>query len=345
MKRLSDFVEQAILPTAAFRCLFGGVALLATRRVPANSRLQPELAAPQSSGAATSRGIFLVEKGRRDESRRGTHECVRHENRCGGRRIRATVIQFVPTAATLCIFLMLLAACSHRADVDSQLETAVPTDAVIAGEANLDRLRGTPLWRVAPPGLVEPFREASRVLAASSRNEWLVLAHGSLVQMPPGGRWLAPGIAVAGSIRLATEAERRWRSAQAAGPLIEFAAAHAAGSVLWIAARGGVELPLSGNYANLNRLLLEVEYAVLSVNLDGECRFRLVAESRGEAAAQRFEQTLRAMLSLAAMAEARHAELAGALNAAAVHREGRKIDAQLSGSMDTIASLLGQAPR
>jgi hypothetical protein len=51
------------------------------------------------------------------------------------------------------------------------------------------------------------------------------------------------------------------------------------------------------------------------------------------------------MLSLAAMAEARRAELAGALNEAVVRRDGRKIDAELSGSMATVANLLGQAPR
>jgi hypothetical protein len=79
--------------------------------------------------------------------------------------------------------------------------------------------------------------------------------------------------------------------------------------------------------------------------LGADCRLRLAAESGGEAAARRFEQTLRAMLSLASMAESRHAELAGALNQAMVRRDGRKIDAELSGSMDTVASLLGQAPR
>ncbi|MGO9965794.1 MAG: hypothetical protein ACLPY2_00855 [Bryobacteraceae bacterium] len=246
----------------------------------------------------------------------------------------------VPLAA-----FVMLAACGHRAALDSDLDAAIPADAVIVAGANLDQLRGTPLWRAAPPGLVEPFRQGSRLLAASARNEWLVLARGNFSQPPAGGRWLAPGLAAAGSGRLVAEAAGRWRSVRAAGPLLEFAVAHAAGSALWIAARGGVDLPLSGNYANFNRLLADVEYVSLSARLAGDCRLQLTAESRGEAAAQRFEQTLRAMLSLAAMAEARHGELAGALNGAVVRRDGRKIDAELSGSMETVASLLGQAPR
>ena len=51
------------------------------------------------------------------------------------------------------------------------------------------------------------------------------------------------------------------------------------------------------------------------------------------------------MLSLAAMAEARHEELAGALNRAVVRRDGNRINAELSGSLETVAKLLGQAPR
>ncbi|MGP8245926.1 MAG: hypothetical protein ACLQVN_15575 [Bryobacteraceae bacterium] len=241
--------------------------------------------------------------------------------------------------------LLALAGCGHRAALDADLEAAIPADAAIVAGANLDQLRGTPLWRAAPPPLVESLGQGSRVLAASARNEWLVLERGNLSRTPAGGRWLAPGVAAAGSGRLVAEAAGRWRSARAAGPLIEFAAAHAAGSALWIAARGGVDLPLSGNYANLNRLLSDVEYACLSVRVGGGCRLQLTAESRGEAAAQRFEQTLRAMLSLAAMAEARHPQLAGAWNGAVVRREGRKIDAELSGSMETVANLLGQAQR
>jgi hypothetical protein len=241
--------------------------------------------------------------------------------------------------------LVVLAGCGQRATGDSILEGAIPVDAVIVADANLDRLRGTPLWGAVPAGLAEPFGQASRVMAASAQDEWLVLARGNFAQPPAGGRWLAPGVAAAGSDRLTAEAERQWRSARVARPLIEFAVAHADGSALWIAARGGVDLPLSGNYANLNRLLADVEFACVAVHLDGACRFELRAESRSEAAAQRFEQTLRAMLSLAAMAEARHAELAEALNGAVVRRDGRKVDADLSGSMETVAKLLGQAPR
>ncbi|MGA2117506.1 MAG: hypothetical protein ABSH56_22430 [Bryobacteraceae bacterium] len=225
------------------------------------------------------------------------------------------------------------------------MERAIPGDAEIVAGANLDQLRDTPLWRAAPPGLVEPFREGSRVVVAWARNQWLVLGRGSFSQPPEGGRWLAPGVVAAGSGQLMAEAGGRWRAAHAAGPLVEFALTHAAGSALWIAASAGAELPLSGNYANLNRLLADVTYVSLSARLAGDCRLRLSAESRGEAAGRRFEQTLRAMLSLAAMAEARHAELAGALNQAVVRRDGRRIEAELSGSMQTVARLLGEAPR
>ncbi len=249
------------------------------------------------------------------------------------------------TAAVGFAALAVLVGCGHRADLDSDLEGAIPADAAIVAGANLDQLRGTPLWRAAPPGLVEPFQQGSRLLVASARNEWLVLARGNFSQPPEGGRWLAPGVAEAGSGRLMAEAAGRWRTVHAAGPLVEFAVAHAAGSALWIAARAGAELPLSGNYANLNRLLADVTYVSLSARLAGDCHLRLSAESRGEAAGRRFEQTLRAMLSLAAMAEARHAELAGALNQAVVRRDGRRIEAELSASVETVARLLGEAPR
>lgn len=241
--------------------------------------------------------------------------------------------------------LAVLAACGHRAGLDSDLEEAIPAGAAIVAEANLNQLRGTPLWRAVPQGLLEPFGQASRLLAAEERNEWLVLARGNLAQAPAGGRWLAPGLAAAGSERLVAEAAGRRGSIHQASPVVTFARAHAAGSALWIAARGGVDLPLSGNYANLNRLLRDVEYVCLSARLAGNCRLQLTAESGSEAGAERFEQTLRAMLSLAAMAEARHEELAGALNRAVVRRDGNRINAELSGSLETVAKLLGQAPR
>ena len=62
--------------------------------------------------------------------------------------------------------LLALVGCGHRADLDSELERAIPGDAEIVAGANLDQLRDTPLWRAAPPGLVEPFREGSRVVGS-----------------------------------------------------------------------------------------------------------------------------------------------------------------------------------
>ena len=85
-----------------------------------------------------------------------------------------------------------LAGCGHRPDVDPQFAAAIPEDAAIVAEANLDELRGSPLWRAVPAGLVEPFGEASRILVAEERNEWLVLARGNLARAPGCARAGAP---------------------------------------------------------------------------------------------------------------------------------------------------------
>ena len=239
--------------------------------------------------------------------------------------------------------LAIVAGCGYRRDGD--LAAAMPADAVVVAQARTDRLRATPLWRASPPELVESFSQASVVAAAYAQGAWLVLAGGTFGQAPPGARMVAPHLACAGPDGLAAAAIARWRTQAQPGPLAAFAAAHASGSPLWITLRGGADLPLSGNGANLNRLFRDVEYASLDVRVDGACRLHLAAESSTDAAARRFEETLRAMLSLAALEEARRPALAGALNGAVVRREARAIEAELTGSIETVAALVGDRPR
>lgn len=74
-------------------------------------------------------------------------------------------------------------------------------------------------------------------------------------------------------------------------------------------------------------------------------RFDAVAQGRDEASARRFEENLRAMLTLAAAAETRNRPLAGALRSAQVRREGLTVRVTLAVPPEQLERLLpGKQP-
>jgi hypothetical protein len=165
--------------------------------------------------------------------------------------------------------LFLAAACSRAPQAPmADLAAKLPADSIVLAGADLDKLRTSPLFSKLP----EAFRQGSYVLAGYTGTE-LVTATRS------GSRLEVSGTAGPG----------------APPDLI----AHASDAPLWVVARGSTTLPLSGNLANVNRLLHQTEFTVVAARPAGDA-FELRAEGicRGEADAEHLEGNVRAIGSL-----------------------------------------------
>ena len=230
------------------------------------------------------------------------------------------------------------------AGVGRDMASAIPADTVMLAGVNLDELRGSPLYPKLPAGvraLAEPLRDARYLLVASNGKEILEMARGRFREAPPGATLAASGLAVAGSpdsIRAAIAQHKTGRDG--APDLLARAASLAAGRQIWIVARGGVPLPVTGNAANLNQLLRDTEYAAITARIGSGIEIEVTAVGRTAEAGREFEENLRAILTLTAVASARQPELVRLIHSIRISREDRIVRAVLSAGPDAAGSLL-----
>ena len=234
--------------------------------------------------------------------------------------------------------LSILAACrtpAPPAAIDPALSARVPPATVALAGADLDRLRTSPLYTRLPPAalaFLQPFEHAHQVLIASTGVELLAIARGVV----PGAAQIAPDLALSGAPDLIA-------AATAAHPLAGILApaeSVAPNSPLWLAIRGGIALPLEGNLANVNNLLRDTDYVTLAVQPADPAELNLIAHCPTPAAALSFEQSFRAIVSLAAATNVRQPAIARALQSIRIRREDRVVRASLSAPLDALAKLL-----
>lgn len=219
--------------------------------------------------------------------------------------------------------------------VDLALAARVPPSALALAGVNLAQLRASPLYAKIPPAALtylEPFRGASSLLIAASGADLLTIARGVV----PGATQLAPDLALLGSPASIAAATALHPPAA----ILSAAETVAAGHPIWIAIRGGKPLPLAGNLSNLNNLVTLAEYLTLSVRLRDTVDLELTAQCPTPAAAIQFEQRLRALVSLAAAANARQPEISGLLRSLQLRREDRTVHAALSAPPAALEKLL-----
>ncbi|MGA2268372.1 MAG: hypothetical protein ABSH44_07870 [Bryobacteraceae bacterium] len=214
--------------------------------------------------------------------------------------------------ATLIALVMAAISCrsiTAPAAVDRGMASSIPADTLFLAGFSLDEIRASPLYSKLPPAvgaLAEPLRDAGYLLLASNGKDLFSIVRGRFREAPAGATLIAPGLAIAGppeSIRAATEQHKTGRSG--APDLLAQAASVAAGKQVWMVARGGVTLPFAGNAANLNRLLRNLEYATMAIALGSRVELGASGIGRTAEASREFEENLRAILSLAAAANAR----------------------------------------
>ena len=112
----------------------------------------------------------------------------------------------------------------------------------------------------------------------------------------------------------------------------------AAARPVWIADRGGVALPLEGNLANLNNLLRDAEYVTLALEPGDPADLQLVARCPTPEAAVHFEQSFRALVSLAIATHARQAATAALLQSIHIVREDGIVRVSLAAPLDALVT-------
>jgi hypothetical protein len=237
------------------------------------------------------------------------------------------------------IALAMLAACrtpAPPAAIDPALSVRVPAATIALAGLDLDRLRSSPLYaNLLPPvalAFLQPFAQAHHVLIAYSGAELLAIARGVV----PGATQVAPDVALSGAPNLIARAAAAHPPARILAPAESVAA-----SPIWIAVRGGVAFPLEGNLANVNNLLRDTEFVTLTVQPGDPSDVQLAAQCPSPDAALRFEQSFRAIVSLAIATHARQQPATtGLFQSIRIRREQRVVHVSLSARLEELLQLV-----
>jgi hypothetical protein len=225
-----------------------------------------------------------------------------------------------------------------------ELAACVPPGALLLAGANLDSLRASPLYRRLPGAartFLEPLRDASGLLLVYTGAEILLISQGHFREAAPGATLAGPHLMLSGSPALTQAALAQRRSGASGSPdLFAQASAAAAGHAVWIASRGKVNLPLSGDAANLNRFLRLADFATVGLRIDAPMRLDAAAQCATPDAARHLEESLRGFLSLAVLGVSRQPQLAAMLRAVDVRSEGSAVHASLIAPAEDLPQLL-----
>jgi hypothetical protein len=228
----------------------------------------------------------------------------------------------------------------HGPDYD--MEICVPPNALAVAGLHLDQIRGSNSYRSLPPGwlaLVEPLRNANYLMLAYNGKEVLAIARGRFAAAPPGAVLLAPDLALAGSPDAIRDAVRQRATGQPGAPSL-LARSHAiAGRPIWAVARGARPLPLTGNAANLNKLLRFTDYATIAATVNSTIELEAAGFCPKADAAQQLEETLRGLISLAT-ATTHDRDLVAMMRSVQLRREDATIHLSLSASASALEGLL-----
>jgi hypothetical protein len=212
---------------------------------------------------------------------------------------------------------------------------------------HLDRLRNSDLWRTLPPAWLSalvPFQEANLAWIAYNGRDLLVMAQGHFSNPPPGavlvGKQLAgKQLALAGSGLQVRAATRQQATHQTGAPQLIAQAESVLEQPIWAVIRGDARLPLSGNGANLNRMLHFTQFLTAAVDADASLRINLTGYCASPENASHLEESLRALITLAA-AETRALDLRALLRSIQIDREASTVQVHLEAKQSALQQLL-----
>ena len=228
--------------------------------------------------------------------------------------------------------------------LDPAMTSCIPASAVLAAGLNLDAIRAARAYSKLPPAmlaLTEPFRQAQYAIFVFDGRNLLAISRGQFREPPAGATLLGPNLALAGTPDLVRAATAQHNTGTTGAPeLVEPAKLVAAAKPIWIVVRGGVTLPLGGNAANLNRLLHATTHTTITVELRNSVDLELTALCLTPGDGREFEQSLRAILTLAAAANERQPGLAALLRGIEIRREDRTVHVAFTTAPDGLDQLL-----
>jgi hypothetical protein len=238
--------------------------------------------------------------------------------------------------AAAVLAMMAALSCGHapRGAIDREMAASVPADTVLLAGCDLERLRAAPFYREAAVPGIEAFANASEVMVVWNGRELLFIARGKFAAAPMGGTLIDSSLAVAGAPEAVRAAIAQHRSGRTGAPsLLARAEAIAAGRQVWAVGQGGGGWPLTGNAANLNRLLRLTVFVSVGASLTDRADLEIVGDCRTQDAARQLEETSRAMLSLAVAAGTR-------LDSVQVRRDDLAVHVTLSADAQAVWKLL-----
>jgi hypothetical protein len=228
-------------------------------------------------------------------------------------------------------------------DIGPDLARCIPPQTQILAGANIEALRAAPLFTRLPDTarvFLKPYRNASRLLAVYDGGELLIIAGGRFPAPPPGATLISHTLAVSGAPRAVAAAIAQHKTGVPGAPaLVARAEQIASGNHIWIAATGSAPLPLTGNAANLNRLLRDTEYTTIAARVQSAVSLESASLARTADAARELEETLRATITLSAAAESRRPRFAALLRSIQVRRDDRTVRISLTVPADQMTDL------
>jgi hypothetical protein len=251
-------------------------------------------------------------------------------------------IEFTSTVYVAALVLVLSSCRSTRppAVLDEGLTSCITSGTVLLAGLDLDRLRASPVYsKLAPAGmLLEPLRDASSLIITWDGKNVVFVARGKFREAPSGAALIEPTLAISGPAEAVRGATAQHKTGATGAPdLVAHALIIAGSSEIWAAVRGRVKLPLTGNMANLNRLLQLMDYATFSAKLEQRIDLDLTCASRNAEEGQRLEETLRGIVTLAGAANPR---IDPTLRSVIVRRESAIVHTTLSADAEAAGRLV-----
>jgi hypothetical protein len=216
---------------------------------------------------------------------------------------------------------------------------AAPADSTAIAVLDLAMLRSAPAYDRLPAAvraLAEPLAGVKQLALAWDGKDLLMLA-GGFAQPPAGYTAIGKGIAASGAAGR-IEAARRALALAAPPPLLLPQGA----AELHAAIRGDGKLPLSGNLSNAANLLSMASGSRLTAHVGTDVEVEVEAQCASSSQALQLEESLRAMLTLAA-AGTKDAQLAEMLRDIKVTRENILIRVRVIANPATIGKAFGGA--
>jgi hypothetical protein len=233
--------------------------------------------------------------------------------------------------------LMALGLASCGFEKPAPLTNAAPADSTAVALLDLARLRAAPAYDRLPPALrslAEPLAGVKQLVLAWNGQDLLMLA-GGFEQPPAGYTPIEKGIAASGTSGRVDAA----RQALAAGSPHALVLPQGTAE-LYASIRGDGKLPLAGNLSNAGHLLSMASASRAIAHVGTDVELEVEAQCATSSQALQLEESLRAMLTLAA-AGAKEAPVAQMLRDTRVTRENILIRVRLVAKPAALSKALG----